>query len=298
MLTVLFLDKIISLLAFSYYSCALVADILLQGHLYVSENYFSFYSNVFGYVTKLVIPISTVEKITKEKTAKFFPNAIALQLNEAQKPHVFGSFLSREAAYQLMSSIHRKNEVNVEPAEEIEEAEIDEVDGAQGQDVSSLDDSSSISGSESPILYKVPAASVSEIIEEEPPPAQSTPRRLHTESFVPTTSGYQPIAKVGSYNVKLMSEFNLLFVGIVLTILLAFFSGLLLFKINAIEQRDKQMDLHFTSDSGKFTIDDAESILNRNVLIVRNVRKKLEDLQEMLQGTFEKIQPLGEKHEL
>lgn len=195
-----------------------------------------------------------------------------------------------------MSSIHRKNEVNVEPAEEIGEAEIDEVDGAQGQDVSSLDDSSSISGSESPILYKVPAASVSEIIEEEPPPP--TPRRLPQESFVPTPTGYQPIAKVGSYNVKLMSEFNLLFVGIVLTILLAFFSGLLLFKINAIEQRDKQMDLHFTSDSGKFTIEDAESILNRNVLIVRNVRKKLEDLQEMLQGTFEKIPPLGEKHEL
>lgn len=37
----------------NYFSCALVADILLQGHLYVSENYFSFYSNVFGYVTKV-----------------------------------------------------------------------------------------------------------------------------------------------------------------------------------------------------------------------------------------------------
>jgi len=37
----------------NYFSCALVADILLQGHMYVSENYFSFYSNVFGYVTKV-----------------------------------------------------------------------------------------------------------------------------------------------------------------------------------------------------------------------------------------------------
>lgn len=37
----------------NYFSCALVAEILLQGHLYVSENYFSFYSNVFGYVTKV-----------------------------------------------------------------------------------------------------------------------------------------------------------------------------------------------------------------------------------------------------
>uniref|UniRef100_A0A170WFL9 Gram domain-containing protein 2-like protein isoform x1 n=1 Tax=Triatoma infestans TaxID=30076 RepID=A0A170WFL9_TRIIF len=28
----------------NYYSCALVADILLQGHLYITRNYFAFYS--------------------------------------------------------------------------------------------------------------------------------------------------------------------------------------------------------------------------------------------------------------
>ena len=38
---------------FAGYSCALVGDILLQGHLYITENYFAFYSNVFGYVTKV-----------------------------------------------------------------------------------------------------------------------------------------------------------------------------------------------------------------------------------------------------
>ena len=37
----------------SDYSCALVADILLQGYLYITENHFAFYSNVFGYVTKV-----------------------------------------------------------------------------------------------------------------------------------------------------------------------------------------------------------------------------------------------------
>ena len=34
-------------------SCALVGDILLQGHLYVTHNYIGFHSNVFGYVTKV-----------------------------------------------------------------------------------------------------------------------------------------------------------------------------------------------------------------------------------------------------
>jgi len=37
----------------SDYSCALVGDILLQGYLYITENNFAFYSNVFGYVTKV-----------------------------------------------------------------------------------------------------------------------------------------------------------------------------------------------------------------------------------------------------
>uniref|UniRef100_A0A182S659 GRAM domain-containing protein n=1 Tax=Anopheles maculatus TaxID=74869 RepID=A0A182S659_9DIPT len=32
-----------------YFSCALVGDILLQGYLYITQNYFAFYSNVFGY---------------------------------------------------------------------------------------------------------------------------------------------------------------------------------------------------------------------------------------------------------
>jgi hypothetical protein len=90
----------------NYFSCALVADILLQGHLYVSERFFSFYSNVFGYVTKLVIPIASVTFVSKEKTAKMFPNAIGIQLEDAK--HVFGSFISRETAYQLMVGMIKK----------------------------------------------------------------------------------------------------------------------------------------------------------------------------------------------
>lgn len=272
----------------NYFSCALVAEILLQGHLYVSENYFSFYSNVFGYVTKLVIPIGTVTSISKEKTAKFFPNAIALQLSEQK--HVFGSFLSRETAYQLMISIHRRNELSIEPAEGIEEElEADEVDGAQGQDVevSSLEDSSSISGSESPIQFKtpLPILNIGEAVEEE------SPATSYITQDVPPT----PTAKVGNNNVKRMGEFNLLFIGICLTILLAFFSGLLLLKINAIEKHSQPISHDL--DGSKFTIEDAESILNKNVMVVRNVRKQLEALHEMLQNSFDNVPTLGDKQE-
>ena len=48
---------------YSGISCALVGDILLQGHLYVTENYLAFHSNVFGYVTR-------VSKRKEERTIK------------------------------------------------------------------------------------------------------------------------------------------------------------------------------------------------------------------------------------
>lgn len=58
---------------------------------------------MFGYVTKLLIPVTSVTKISKEKTVKIFPNAIAVCTSDER--HVFSSFLSRETAYQLMISV-------------------------------------------------------------------------------------------------------------------------------------------------------------------------------------------------
>ena len=50
--------------------------------------------------------MSDVRKITKEKTAKFFPNAIAIcTLSEK---HLFSSLMSREVAYKLAVSVWNK----------------------------------------------------------------------------------------------------------------------------------------------------------------------------------------------
>ncbi|XP_046400933.1 GRAM domain-containing protein 2B-like isoform X3 [Ischnura elegans] len=89
----------------NYYSCALIGDILLQGHLYITKNYFAFYSNVFGYVTKILIPTVSVLKVTKERTAKIIPNAVGVATEEDK--HVFGSLLSRDATYKLMVQVWR-----------------------------------------------------------------------------------------------------------------------------------------------------------------------------------------------
>ncbi|XP_078047911.1 uncharacterized protein LOC144475670 isoform X2 [Augochlora pura] len=87
----------------NYYSCALVSDILLQGYLYITPNYFAFYSNVFGYVTKLLIPTISVLKISKEKTARIIPNAVAIATEDER--HVFGSLLSRDSTFKLMKQV-------------------------------------------------------------------------------------------------------------------------------------------------------------------------------------------------
>ncbi|XP_060804574.1 uncharacterized protein LOC106129671 [Amyelois transitella] len=87
----------------NYYSCALVGDLLLQGHLYITKNYFAFYSNVFGYVTKLLIPTTSVVRITKEKVARIIPNAVGVCTRDER--HVFGSLLSRDSTYKLMMHV-------------------------------------------------------------------------------------------------------------------------------------------------------------------------------------------------
>ncbi|XP_028893869.1 uncharacterized protein LOC105208747 isoform X3 [Zeugodacus cucurbitae] len=126
----------------NYFSCALVSDILLQGHLYITDQHFAFYSNVFGYVTKVVIPTSSVTKISKEKLAKIIPNAVGVAT--ADERHVFGSFMSREAAFRLMCSV-------CPPLVPIENLPKAPADIEISEEYSIEDDSScSISGNESP----------------------------------------------------------------------------------------------------------------------------------------------------
>ncbi|XP_064098306.1 uncharacterized protein LOC135209569 isoform X2 [Macrobrachium nipponense] len=91
----------------NYFACALVSDILLQGTLYITPNYFAFYSKIFGHVSRLLIPISQVASVQKERTAKIIPNAVGLQTIDG-KSYVFGSLLSRDSTYKLMTHLWKK----------------------------------------------------------------------------------------------------------------------------------------------------------------------------------------------
>ncbi|XP_041762361.1 uncharacterized protein LOC121588457 isoform X2 [Anopheles merus] len=131
-----------------YFSCALVGDILLQGYLYITQNYFAFYSNVFGYVTKLLIPTVSVLDISREKTAYMFPNAVGVKTRDDR--HVFGSFLSREAAYYLMCSVwERATTPHSDSLGSIQHTRLAPLLHAEGSEGSLDEDSSCYDGNES-----------------------------------------------------------------------------------------------------------------------------------------------------
>ncbi|XP_042295990.1 protein Aster-A isoform X1 [Sceloporus undulatus] len=82
------------------YSCALQRDILLQGRLYLSENWICFYSNIFRWETTISIQLKEVTCLKKEKTAKLIPNAIQI-CTETEK-HFFTSFGARDRCFMLI----------------------------------------------------------------------------------------------------------------------------------------------------------------------------------------------------
>ncbi|XP_072248916.1 protein Aster-B isoform X3 [Leuresthes tenuis] len=82
------------------YSCALQRDILLQGRLYLSENWICFYSNIFRWETLLTVRLKDICSMTKEKTARLIPNAI--QVCTDTDKHFFTSFGARDRTYMMM----------------------------------------------------------------------------------------------------------------------------------------------------------------------------------------------------
>ncbi|XP_036816994.1 protein Aster-B isoform X2 [Oncorhynchus mykiss] len=82
------------------YSCALQRDILLQGRLYLSENWICFYSNIFRWETLLTVRLKDICTMTKEKTARLIPNAI--QVSTDGEKHFFTSFGARDRTYMMM----------------------------------------------------------------------------------------------------------------------------------------------------------------------------------------------------
>ncbi|KAJ8911617.1 hypothetical protein NQ315_017127, partial [Exocentrus adspersus] len=212
----------------NHYSCALIGDILLQGHLYITKNYFAFYSNVFGYVTKLLIPVLTVENITKEKTARIIPNAVGIATSEDK--HVFGSLMSRDNTLQYMRTVWQKaksaSPVIIEP--EIMEQDLDSSESGEIE-----------SGRDSPPLEIKPRFSLVKkpgMIKESLLPSQSEGVSL-MEGKGYSKSVMNPIKQAISEFRKLPRQSLILFATTLLLILLFLSAAVLLYRISKIQNR-------------------------------------------------------------
>ncbi|XP_025101004.1 GRAM domain-containing protein 1B-like isoform X1 [Pomacea canaliculata] len=85
------------------YSCAMQKDILVQGRMYISQNWICFYANIFRWETVLTIPCKDITAITKEKTARVIPNAI--QITTTTERYFFTSFGARDKTYMMLFRI-------------------------------------------------------------------------------------------------------------------------------------------------------------------------------------------------
>lgn len=85
------------------YSCALSKDILVQGKMYLSQNYICFNSNILGWVTNLVVPVREIIQIEKKSTAVLFPNGMVIRT--LHHKYVFATFLSRDTTFDLITRV-------------------------------------------------------------------------------------------------------------------------------------------------------------------------------------------------
>ncbi|XP_019464134.1 PREDICTED: protein VASCULAR ASSOCIATED DEATH 1, chloroplastic-like isoform X2 [Lupinus angustifolius] len=83
------------------FNCALQENILFQGHMYLFVNFICFYSNIFGFETKRIIPLSEVTDVRRAKTAGLFHNAI--EITVGSRKHFFASFLYRDDAFKIIN---------------------------------------------------------------------------------------------------------------------------------------------------------------------------------------------------
>lgn len=108
------------------YTCAVNRDLLIQGRMYVSESHLAFHSNIFGWVTSIIVPFSDIVSIEKRNTAYLIPNTICVRTLHAR--YLFSSLVSRDLTYSMLVCIWRMSAPS-ETAQQAAKALSDESDG-------------------------------------------------------------------------------------------------------------------------------------------------------------------------
>ncbi|XP_072397507.1 uncharacterized protein [Diabrotica undecimpunctata] len=263
------------------YPCALVIDFLRQGYLYVTKNYLAFHSNIFGYVTKLLIPLLSIEDITKEKTAKIIPNAIGIQTLEGK--HTFSSFLSRDRTLMFITEVWKQ-------AKHAETMSLDSYE---------RDSDYSMCSSEEEIVEETHKTSVTDSVSRQKPETDSVPRQKPENDSVPRQ---EPEIKA-RISKQSTTHFFLYYAAIILIVLLFLSAAVLLHRIFRIYNRysyetpNETQKMYYKELKDFFqknpemlakSFGSIHSFAEENMKHVSSVRKSLESLYSAITSESEK----------
>jgi hypothetical protein len=84
------------------FTCAWLKDILIHGRMYITEDSVCFHSKII-WTYKTVIKLCDIIQVEKKAVAGFFQNAIEISTKDSK--FFFGSFISRETAYDMLTKI-------------------------------------------------------------------------------------------------------------------------------------------------------------------------------------------------
>ena len=124
------------------YSCALQREILAHGRLYVSEGHLCFSSNIFGWITTLVMSFDEIVTVEKRNTALLFKNGLMISTLHAK--NIFASFTSRDSTYDLIVGIWKLGHPSLRSS--LNGVRIEETGGG---DKTEKDDGEALPGSQS-----------------------------------------------------------------------------------------------------------------------------------------------------
>ncbi|KAM4738631.1 GRAM domain-containing protein 2B isoform 4-T4 [Anableps anableps] len=230
------------------YICALQREVPYHGRLYITDTHACFYSSVLLKDTKVVIPVSSIHTVKKQKTVLLVPNALSIRTAEGEK-YLFVSLRNRESCYQLLCSVCPQIEdssTNSSPLFSSGENSFDKgkhVNSSQ----SSLDDS--LDGSETQSLQNqplqrahreaVPNGNSSGFSSLQHSDSSSSEELSHTQDAMSGSWMWNVTEKAKSLLVQ--REFStlntLLFIYLILVVLLLLSSGYIGLRIVALEEQ-------------------------------------------------------------
>ncbi|KAJ8940895.1 hypothetical protein NQ318_004594 [Aromia moschata] len=222
---------------------------------------------------EILIPILSVEKITKEKTAKILPNAIGITTCESTR-YVFGSLISRDNTLKYVTKVWEK--VKSETPLIVDDELMEDVFNESEQDESGVDSSYPSND----IQYK----------------GQQNDRQTAPKVIVETKSYFIRIPKIPRI-MKLPRPGLVLTATTVLLIILYLTATILLYRINQIEHRYSQA-LHGLSHADSNIIypdllkwqaelhsktnDAVYGYIDSNLVEIAKIRQSLEKLSSLL----------------